>query len=211
MNQGKERHRWLDIATFLAVAGATVFSGYQALLSRESLGLTRDSFIKDQRPYVLAKQVAPYKGDGVVPLTFNVGLTNYGKSPALHKVSQDRVFLGDAAEQNLDKFFDTLTPSQTIPPTGSDVTIPSNASATCPKEEDGAVGASDFSCVFSTVSPQDTVSELEAAIQMKRRKVFIAGRIYYQDMSGNAYRTDYCFSPLGNGAISACPKHNEVH
>jgi hypothetical protein len=40
--------------------------------------------------------------------------------------------------------------------------------------------------------------------------IYAVGRLQYEDLSGNIYSTDFCYSTFLTGAIPMCPKHNVI-
>jgi hypothetical protein len=38
----------------------------------------------------------------------------------------------------------------------------------------------------------------------------VVGRMFYQDLAGTLYSTDYCFSTLANGVTQGCPYLNDA-
>lgn len=170
-----------------------------------------EQFIADQRPYVLVSQI---KNLQIIPgqkIRADVLLSNYGKSPALHKISYDAILFGsDAMERGAEWYFGHAPVSPPHPPTGGEMTIPPN-NAACPIST-AATDTNVFSCVFSTVDSKIAIplpSQVDS-IKSMDRAVVLVGRIFYQDMRGNLYTTDYCFFRLSSGAIAACPIHNDV-
>jgi hypothetical protein len=170
----------------------------------DALTVTRDNFIKDQRPYIWFTNTGEGSPDfhrtvnattrqaltsGQVIWTFHA--TNYGKTPAYKVRSWRYIKLGTAPFVPSHSSITAPTIDPPIPP-GHEVmdTIVSEA----------GVEFSDFNSLL--------------AIPIGNGNIYggisIKGRFEYEDGSGNSYTTDFCLTRLNLGAVAFCRKGNEI-
>lgn len=215
------RERLKIIIEILGLVGLFIYAtltAIQACQARRSADAamnanaqSRKQFIADQRPYVLVSQIRSLQIVTGQNINADVFLSNYGKSPALHKISYDAILFGPDAMERVEWYFSHAPTNPPHPPTGSEMTIPPN-DAPCPITS-VATDTTAFSCVFSTVDSKIPIQLPSQVDWMKNhdRSIVLVGRIFYRDMGDNLYTTDYCFFRLSSGAIAACPTHNDVH
>ena len=200
----------LELISGLFLLATVVVSALSTRAAIQSVNQSRLQFEKDQRPYVLVRSVSNFALAAGSPAGVDVVLSNYGKSPALRKVSYDIVLLGPSAEDDVEYFFDAEP--KTSPPvlTGGEITLVPN-SPDCAKWPLPSAGA-DFQCVGGHVQSRGEAPNKDQVEWLLSHDfaVVLVGRIFYEDMAGNKYSTEYCFRRLATGAFAACTKRNEV-
>jgi hypothetical protein len=165
----------------VGVVCASIYSAWQAGKSAdaasESLRITRENFIADQRPIIWLTDVGkphwtPLAGGRI---TWNWYYTNYGKSPANNVRIDSKMVLENAALPSFEPI-EKWHFSQPIPPTrtGDYITTPS----------DIAVNNADF----------DRLMKIDKGIS-------IIGAFDYTDAGGNHYQTAFCLWHLATDAI----------
>lgn len=185
-NEREQRKHRLDVAT-LIIAALTLGAGVAyAGLTYSQLKLTKSLFINDERPYVLPARADIMTGpDGQKYV--NVGWDNYGKSPALDAMTWGQAFYGvNAKEQaeahlkTVDLSLDTVPSVSVVPP---------------------GIPPPDRPAMFMSVrlSP-----DLLALYLNQSRKIAVATRVTYKDLSGNQYYSDSCWALLYTGAFENC-------
>jgi hypothetical protein len=190
----------LELLTFAVVSVYAALTYWMAKSTEAQVRLTRDQFIKDQRPYVwiTRPQFEPLE-DGRYAAG-RITFKNLGKSPALHiRNDLSGILIGPNALKEADAFFAGPERSQFIftgplaPPL-----LPEN-----PQDPDSYV----------SVSPQQlhevSKSDIEWAKRNDRGEV-IVGIVGYRDMAGNSYESEYCIVNYLDGRTSYCPTHNDL-
>ncbi|PYS21314.1 MAG: hypothetical protein DMF72_17880 [Acidobacteria bacterium] len=130
----------------------------------------------------------------------NVGLVDYGKSPALNVRLARTALFGDNAIQQADQWFAALPKPLSIE-TGSLSIIPPG------------IPTSDKQQIAFITAESDrplSQSDIDHITQTDHAAVVVA-RIEYYDLEGNLYWSDICQFRLATGAIASCHTHNEMH
>jgi hypothetical protein len=177
---------WILATTDVSAREAARAAVKSASTNEESLKTARQNFRAEQRPIIwFTKLGVPQFALNRQPADDTKGqiywmwhYTNYGKTPALHVVLQDRFLIIDNKHQ----------PSFDDP-------VLSTGEAPLPP------GKEDFNSAVSSpgISP-DTFNQLMA----KDDGIGVAGTIVYYDVYGEKYESIFCFSHLAGGAIVYC-------
>lgn len=182
-------------ATFREVRQQSASATNTATTAKDSLQLARDNFIKDQRPYLLITKIFP--DPQIAPgkvMYWRIEQVNYGRSPAINTIGRTDVFNGMNALSQANDFFAKL-PKRFVRNVGSQGIVGPNAPA-----------------VFSSIRSHGVITPAEVTfITTHDLAVAVVGRLQYEDLSGNTYYTDFCYSTFVTGAITYCPTHNEIH
>lgn len=158
---------------------------------------SRSQFQQDQRPYLIYG-ITPNTLVAGRPISVNISLGNYGKSPAVKVKGRGAIFLGVDAMKQADQWFELEAPKPL--PTNVGTIVSPGTSATSEKPQ------------FSTLTSSNVVSQQELDFLTNFDfSIVIVSRHEYFDIAGNRYWTDSCYSYLMTGAIPNCPKHNEIH
>lgn len=170
--------------------------------AQDAIASANGQFQQEQRPYVWLI-VSSENGFNIVEkedLWLNVGLINYGRSPAIRQQAIGKVFFGPHANAQADAWFANLG-------TGPHVMAEGETSNIIPP------GAPEKGTPFTYVTVRGdhplTHNEVEHALH--DWPVIAALRVQYYDLAGNRYWNDFCQSRAENGSMPRCPKHNEVH
>lgn len=187
-----------------------------AKAAQDSITLTRENFIKDQRPWIfmdatLPEPTQPHDAQGrFMPgqhILWRISFSDYGRTPAIHAVTGAEIFFGATARAQGDAYFVKLPrlligPATLVPPGGPPVPEP-----LIPGGPPVNIGRQ-FSTVVSRGVP--TADDL-VFIYSHDFAVVVVGRVQYKDSFDNLYWTDFCFSTFISGAINNCYEHNEAH
>jgi hypothetical protein len=153
----------------------------------------------DQRPYVLVEDIKGQtldfkKGENA---RWDIQFVNYGKSPSIKEVTDAHVWVGKNAVAMMDNYFRNLP--EIVPPKSAEFIVPPNAS--------GGPNGFHYVTVWSdaVINPDDVVF-----MKAEDGGVIMAGRTWYYDIFGESHRTDFCRHTLVSGAVSDCPRHNEI-
>jgi hypothetical protein len=187
--------------------------------ANSALKLTRDNFIRDQRPWLFANEIMPEPGSPrdahghfapASPMFWRIYFSNYGRSPAFRLRSAMRVFHGPNAMVAADTFFGAL---RTFPDVDGGTVLPPGGPpaprAIVPGGEIVEIGQQ-----FTTALTDGPLTAEDLTfIYGHDLSVVVVGRIQYRDISGqNLYWLDFCRSTFLTGAINDCGgRHNEVH
>ena len=193
---------WATVATFGAVFAYAVITLMQwrtmdatFKTAQEALGLSREQFRRDQRPYVwltnnglgspelvLNRRLAPPSGQ--ILWTFHY--TDYGKSPAYHVLTHKLIRVGIGQP-----FRECYGFSST--PRGAGTPVPPNKD--------------DFGTLVS--DPGITPEQYDRLIGTDDA-ISIQVRIEYTDAYGCKYESNICLERLAVGSIQYCPDGNGI-
>lgn len=187
---------WIALLPTLAF----IVAASQAAVAYYQLKTGRTQFFQDQRPYVM-----PRTGNSnFIPgqqLMVNFRIGNYGKSPAIEAGGAGKVFVGDDALQQADRWFSDELP-QVIGRRNRTI-IPPNTPASHADAADTTVLS----------DKPFTAAEIDALMK-KSFSIVAVMRQAYRDTAGNEYWTDVCVSNLATGPnsmrIVECKTHNHV-
>lgn len=172
-----------------------------AQTAENALHDSRNTFIQDQRPYLMASVVKPFPLAAGTAITVNLYWANYGKSPALGMIGRGAVFFGKDAMRRADAWFKTEA-NKPFPNNIARAIVPPGV----PTGKDGDLGN------FSTFSSNSVLNAADLDFVIRNDfSAVIVSHIEYFDLSANRYWTDGCWSHFATGAIPSCPTHNEVH
>jgi hypothetical protein len=197
--------RW----TLFALVVYAAFAGWQAWLTRrlavggdDALKLSKEQFVKDQRPYVWPAEIDPHPLKLGEQVKANVYFVNYGKTPAINEKSAGKIllFVGEGTLKQADTFFDTFDESKVIG--GSELILP-------PGIPQDSKKSPSFITTYSDATPKDQPAIDE--INKTDGSFAIVGVVTYFDSAGTHYRSNYCMMHLANGALAWCARHNEIH
>jgi hypothetical protein len=166
----------------------------------QSLSLSERNFVVEQRPYMfidayLSEKPAKPSFVRGKKVSWHVQYLNYGRTPAIGFVDYADVYFGRAA---LSKAYSFM---RHTPTTG----IPFVTGTVVPPTTKEAVG-------YTTVSSDGIPSDDDLAVMTSQdASVVLIGRMYYSDVHGNPYYTDFCKTDYQTGAIFDCPEYNEIH
>lgn len=167
---------WLTAGSTIALA---LFAIISAILLWIQLCDSRETFTKDQRPYVWIHE--PPLGAGVTigmvgqKFGWNVWYANYGKSPALSVCEQAFIVVGPDADKKI-----------------TDINY-----NVCGKETGAILAPTELNYGTAHYDVAPTGEEYG-----------VYGRIDYKDASGNSYFSQFCMMHLASGAVSHCPNHD---
>ncbi len=189
-----------------ALQSQITIARYAIREAQDSLALTRNNFIQDQRPYVLVSK-AELEKDNVgnvtlrsdTPIMWRVEFLNYGKSPAVNDQYMSKVFFGKDARTEAFAYMDKM-------PKNPDKITPGRSVDSMPPGEHPD-RPSYITSISDTVPARDDL----VFITSNEFALYLVGRTFYQDMAGHRYYTDYCRFRLLTGAIAGCAKYNAVH
>jgi len=163
----------------------------------ESLLDARGQFQISQRPYVMHK-VEPVFPQVGKPISANLYLANYGRSPAIRVQTRGAILVGRDALEQADRWFADEA-SRPIPDASFSTIVPPG-------------GMDRLNAVFLTLSTNRAINQKEwEGITKNAFPIVIVTRHQYFDTAGNRYWTDLCVSFAPEGQIPNCPKHNEIH
>jgi hypothetical protein len=158
-----------------------------------------EQFKTDQRPYMWSSAVVGSTPQANQPLWANVYLVNYGKSPAMAERNTGKIFFGQDATEQADKWFaqmdtgrlDTKDTSVTVVPQG----IPANA---------------EKSPVFSSIGTDTALNKSQAEyVKITAFSEVLAVHVEYTDIGGKAfYFSDICYHRTATGQMGICHEHN---
>jgi len=158
--------------------GITIAAICSAFYSRQSLRLTREIFIADQRPIIWLTDQTDLKDTVGITASGKIGwnweYTNYGRSPAVRVHFETYMSLDGGAF--IRDFDGELAAAAPIPP-----------------------GKKDFATVYSKTIP--TSADFMAWMAINNG-VSISGIIKYDDVGGHPYQTAFCLGHLQNGQIT---------
>lgn len=163
------------------------------------LDTAKVQFSQDQRPYVISvaapRLLAP---DQLIMVDFRNG--NYGKSPAIKVGGGGKVFFGDDALAQADRWFREDAPR--LFARRNETVLPPNTPA------------SHNEARRTTVTSDRPVGAEELGSLMRKPFSIVAVmRQVYLDSAGNQYWTDSCVSNLAGSdemAIVECNAHNDI-
>ena len=166
----------------------------------------RDQFTKEQRPYVIARPLSPvFRKDyqdnpGAAPLSWDVRLINYGRSPALNASTCYQFFWGTNAA-DVQRSIAASDPSScrggeniwarggVIPP------------STNPADQK-----------FTTITPHRAFSPEElSTIENTDDLIAIRAFVTYEDGVGRRYSSKMCGMRYASGSVHECnPNQDEI-
>lgn len=164
---------------------AFVVAAAQAAVAYYQLETNRVQFRQDQRPYVIS-HAAPVFGYNQQRVMMNFRNGNYGKSPALEVGGAGKVFLGNDAMQQAERWVKDELPK--VIAHRNKTVLPPNIPASHQEARDTTV-QSDRRISLEEVSALLTTSFSVVAVM----------RQTYRDITGNEYWTDSCVANLVTG------------
>lgn len=178
---------------FIVAAGQAAVAYYQ-------LETNRTQFHQDQRPYVMSIAApSDFVPNQMLMVNFRNG--NYGKSPAIEAGGAGKVFFGDDAMQQADRWFKDELP-QAIAGRNRSI-LPPNTPASHVEARDTTL-----------LSDRPVTGEELDALMKKSYSIVAVMRQAYRDTTGNEYWTDVCVANLVTGPnrmrIVECKNHNYV-
>lgn len=191
--------KWIERTTLLAVIVYATLTAWQAFTTQQIANLTRDQFTKDRRPYVWIYNVGVDPIEVGKPVVASVVFENVGKSPALHVWDVSFITVGPKAESHMDASFKLFEMGAKLVPIGT-------ASILLPENDPNTR-------FFSRPSSLETVTPELNDWLTQHDTIMTGGRIFYQDMAGNTYQSDYCiYQTRLNGFKGAayCKEHNDI-
>ena len=182
-----DRFKWLKFGLEVLAFGALVAYVCATIktknIAENSLAFSKESFAKDQRPWIWIETPQLFDLKVGQPPMLNIVFVNYGKSPAIAKT-----FVTLTIRANPDPR--EVKALQEYPISSYSVIIGPNQ----PKG------------IFSTAyNEQPLTQPTYNAITKGWVHVIIVGRVVYTDLIGNGYESWFCLDRLPNGAISFCP------
>jgi hypothetical protein len=194
----------IQVVTLVVLGFYTGFTLWQACLTQEAITNNTKQFQIEQRPYIWPLDyTAPKKEPHIVAneqMWMNIYWVNYGKSPAVRGGVTSKIFIGEDAMQQADKWFASLSgrmesasgPRLIIPPIiPSDPEKPLSNSTI---KSDGPLSPTEVDYILNTDFPYAAVA-----------------RFQYFDLAGNRYWSDICMSRFKVGSFPHCPANNEMH
>jgi hypothetical protein len=232
-DRGRETVKiWLEGLTLFAVLFYSGVTAWQGCMLRKNITNNTTQFQIEQRPYVWTTNNRPKTIiKAGLPMSVNIEIVNYGKSPAVKLAAIGKIFFGPTAEQDADRYFAslgdrpiqpvgekemvippgiptpfTLTPvekNQREPPfpTGEDAEKIENALP------DGGFGAEHITLMSDNELSQSDVDY----ILNTELSIAIVSRIQYYDGFGNRHWSNICLSRFTLGSMPNCRRHNEMH
>jgi hypothetical protein len=194
---------WISFLTLLFVGAYTIMTLFIVRSSEEQVRISRLNFKMDERPYILVEDTKGQslnfkKGERA---RWDIQYVNYGKSPAVKAATDAHVWVGKRAISTTDGFF---SKSSVIKPEGmAEFITPPNSSAAGP-----SANGFHYVTLFSDAA---TTDDDIAFMKANDGGVLVAGRVWYSDLFGDVHWTDFCRYTLVSGAISDCPRHNDIH
>jgi len=173
--------------------GQLAIAARSAKAAEDAIALSKQQFVKDQRPYIGNSQVEiPHLkiGDKV---TWNYHYTNFGKSPAVGVAYRCQILLAAHKAPPMKTFFRPIHNPKYM--SEGFITAPGDSSgfSTCESDE------------IATKADIDWHNTYDASVAM---------RIFYEysDTSGNVYTSRVCLFLRKNGfsPIGFCPTENEI-
>lgn len=159
---------------FVATLGQAIFAGFQ-------WNTAQALFVKDQRPYVMSVADDGFSRNGLLMMNFRNG--NYGKSPAIEVGGAGKVFFGDDAMQQADRWVKNELPQVIV--RRHRTILPPNTPASHAEARHTTV-----------ISDRAVSDEQFAALLQKSHSIVAVMRQAYRDTAGNDYWTDSCVSNL---------------
>lgn len=194
--------KWIERATLFVVTIYAGLTAWQGFTTQRIASLTRDQFTKDQRPYVWIFNIGIDPIEIGKPITASVVFRNVGKSPVLRVWDVSFVTSGPSAEQQMDYLFEVFQRGQ--------IQLDKKSTAFVLLPEIQNDPATHF---FSRpASGYNVNGELNDWLT-QHDTIMVAGRIFYQDIAGNTYHSDYCVIEgrlSGFKGAANCAKHNEI-
>ena len=166
----------------------------------------KQNFIDEQRPYMF---IDPYltdkagkailKGRPVFyvgqKVHWKVGYLNYGKTPAIGFLNYGEVDFGPNAMGKALSFMAHTRLPPAKPDQPGTITPPTTTPAG-----------------FTDMYSDDEVTDADLAFMNTHDQVTVViGRLYYNDVHGNPFYTNYCKTTFLSGAIADCPEFNSIH
>jgi hypothetical protein len=162
-------------------------------LTQQALRTSNEQFRLDQRPYVWISEPGPFlrvphgPGNTSDKLAFQLKLTNYGKSPAIHCQMDARIAIGENAWKTIVWKSLDADKGSILPP-----------------------GKVDFNDAFSDqpVSEEFFRQVISPGIM---KPIQVLGHIQYFGTDGTPYSSDFCFGrTIDPPTVSYCPYRNEI-
>jgi hypothetical protein len=158
--------------------------------SKDSIGVARDNFVKEQSPYIWAKPDPPTPKVGET-LNWNTKYSNYGRSVALNLRICGQLHwglkAGDLAKQmSHDECIRDVSGVRSI------VAVPPG---------DGG---------YMTMSSDKPLQQADVDVINTNGGLVGVVLFWYDDASGHSYETSFCAYRLGSGAIAHCDKYNYI-
>jgi len=223
--KSKKQIRWTIITAGLVFV-YTLIMVWQGCLTREAITNSSKQFQIDQRPYVWTNNVTPEISiQAGQRMWANLVLINYGRAPALKVRIAGKIFIGQTAKSDADKWFSDLGDKQFSDPSNSEIVVPPGIPSGAPvvsdqespfppkptgkpKPQGMLFGGGGYFTVFSdNILRPDDVSYL---LNTEESSVVVA-RIQYFDGFGRFYYSNLCMSRFVSGQTPSCEHHNEVH
>lgn len=166
----------------------------------------KENFVAEQRPYMF---IDPYFTDkaGNAMLTgkpvfyggrkvhWKIRYLNYGKTPAIGFINYGEVDFGPNALSRAYEFMAHTPIPPAKPPVPGTITPPTTT----------PVGYTD------SFSDDKVTNDDLAYMTTHDYATVLVGRLFYSDVHGNPFYTDYCKTTYLTGAIVDCPSFNSIH
>ena len=202
----KPKPEWALVWVTIVLTVASIFQSYYTRQSVnvaiEAVRSANDQFVRTERPFVFVaiKTVERCQRNINAVLCADVPVENYGKTPAVHVTYWGKIVYPNLGIVDLsrgfgvdeDGFFRLLDSGTTAP-------NPFNNGVLPPGQK--------YHLTFPT--PGLTEAQVNT-IFGSDGNAFVVGRIDYQDVSGNRYRSDFCVELLKTRAALQCQNHNDV-
>jgi hypothetical protein len=192
---------WVSLLTLLFVGAYTVLTVFILCNAQEQAQISRLNFRMDQRPYIFVENIPdqPPRFKQAEKARWDVHYVNFGKSPSINEATDAHVWVGKAAYDKAQEFLKGLPFKK--PENMASFITPPNATA--------SRGQPGFK--FITLFSDSAITDDEFAfINATDGGVVLAGRVWYYDVFGDRHSTDFCRYSLVTGAISDCPRYNEI-
>jgi hypothetical protein len=184
----------------LALLGVVISTGITAWMAY----MTKEHFQIDQRPYVWSNGNIPPERIHIVPnekMWISVAWVNYGKSPALKFTGRTKIFIGESAFDDAEKWFNQL--GKGLPhEDGEGIVVPPGISPDITTTFGG----------FSSIESDGLLTQQQYDYIMNPNHSPFAAvvRVQYFDGHGKRYWSDMCLERLRNGLLFHCHKHNDI-
>lgn len=200
----------VEFITLIVLGIYTLATGYQACLTREAINNNTHQFEIDQRPYVWDSNATHPEDVRIIAgqkFWMNIFLINFGKSPALKLRGIAKVFIGDDALDNADRWF-AANGEKALPdnPQDAGIVVPPGL----PSGERGAKSAFSGGGFFTVLSDNVLTQDNVNYILSTNEKIAIVVHTEYFDAYGKRYWSNLCLSRYNSGAYPHCSKHNEM-
>lgn len=193
----------IEFWTLIVVGIYALLTLWLSWSTQALVNVTKDQFTKDQRPYIWYTHIdidPPAIGKKITAM---VTFRNVGKSPALKLwIPEVDILYGANAETLADKYFEIFQRYKVVrshPEYSSVLLFPES-----PADQNTYLR-------HPAASADDLTAEEAQWISNHANSLYIVGKVFYEDMAGNTYHSDFCVMTGKGGEFANCRNHNDIN